>query len=359
MRRSRARRPTVRAVIAALVAALLTGCSSFQGLYDVPLPGGAEIGDHPYRVTAHFDDVLDLVPQSEVRVDDIPVGRVEAVELSDDGMIAEVSLLVDGDVRLPADAVAELRQTSLLGEKFVELAPPPGEAAEGLLQDGAVVPVERTGRNFQVEEVLGATSMLLNGGGIGQLKQITSELNGVFDGNSEELRELLGNLEEFVSGLDEHREEIVRAIDATEQLSGTLNERTDQIGEILDELGPGIEVLSEQSDEITEMFVAMDSLSEVATDTVRRSKDDLLDSLRALEPVLSELAEAGHDLPRAMELLLTYPFTDASLDAVRGDYMNGFLELDANTAGSGGSASPAGLPLPSVDAPTAPAGGGS
>ncbi|MBA0125509.1 MCE family protein [Haloechinothrix sp. YIM 98757] len=346
------------AVVAALAAMLLTACSSFQGLYDVPLPGGVDVGDRPYRVTAHFDDVLDLVPQAEVRVDDVPVGQVEAIELSESGTTAEVSLVIDGDVRLPADAVADLRQSSLLGEKFVELAEPPESVADGILTDGAVIPPERTGRNFEVEEVLGATSMLLNGGGIGQLQQITAELNDAFDGNSTELRALLGNLEEFVSGLDEHREEIVRAIEETDELSGTLSERTGEIERILSDLGPGIEVLSEQSDEITTMFAALDELSDVATTTVRRSKDDLLDSLRALAPVLRELAEAGHELPRAMELLLTFPFSDAATDAVRGDYLNGFLELNAHTGGPDGSASPSSaLPLPATESPTAPSEG--
>ena len=44
------------------------------------------------------------------------------------------------------------------------------------------IPLERTGRNPEVEEVLGALSLLLNGGGVAQLKTIASELNMALDG---------------------------------------------------------------------------------------------------------------------------------------------------------------------------------
>jgi len=38
------------------------------------------------------------------------------------------------------------------------------------------------------------------------------------------------------------------------------------------------------------------------------------------------LADSGDKLPKAMELIFTFPFPDAALDAIRGDYLNGFLK---------------------------------
>ena len=61
---------------------LLSGCG-FRGAYSFDLPGGAAVEDG-YTVQIQFADVLDLVPQSGVRVADVPVGRVEDIELSDD-----------------------------------------------------------------------------------------------------------------------------------------------------------------------------------------------------------------------------------------------------------------------------------
>jgi len=56
-----------RLVLALTAAVVVSGCS-FSGT-DLPLPGGADVGDDPYEVTIEFRDVLDLVPQSAVRVD--------------------------------------------------------------------------------------------------------------------------------------------------------------------------------------------------------------------------------------------------------------------------------------------------
>ena len=62
------------------------------------------------------------MPQSTVKVNDVSVGKVTDVEL--EGYTAEVTLELRNDVDLPDNAIAEIRQTSLLGEKFVSLSPP-------------------------------------------------------------------------------------------------------------------------------------------------------------------------------------------------------------------------------------------
>ncbi|MFC6088856.1 MCE family protein [Saccharothrix lopnurensis] len=306
----------------------LTGCSAIPSAYDLPLPGGADLGDRPYRVTVEFDDVLDLVPHAAVKVDDVAVGRVEDIELSGDGSTALVRVAVRGDVLLPSDAVARLRQSSLLGEKYVELAPPDGGAGAAPLVDGAVVPVSRTNRNPEVEEVFGALSMLLNGGGIGQLRDIARELGTALSGNETAARSLLSAVESFTGSLDEHRGEITRALDAVDRLAATLSARRGEIGEVLDGLEPGLAVLHEQRGQLVGLLGALDDLAGVAVDVVDRSRDDLLADLRALEPTLRTLAESGQDLPQSLELLLTFPFTDAVLDGIKGDYLNTYLTLD-------------------------------
>ncbi|MGW4110966.1 MCE family protein [Actinosynnema sp. NPDC004786] len=312
---------------AALVLVLvLTGCSATPSAYDLPLPGGADLGDRPYRVTVEFDDVLDLVPQAGVKVDDVPVGKVEDIALSEDGSTALVRVAVRGDVLLPANALALLRQSSLLGEKYVELVAPAERSASPLV-DGALIPVTRTNRNPEVEEVFGALSMLLNGGGIGQLQEISRELSAALSGNEAAVRSLLSTLDTFVGALDSHKGEITRALDGMNRLASALESRKDDIGEVLDGLEPGLRVLHEQRGQLVGLLDAVDELSDVAVDTVDRSRDDLVADLRALEPTLRRLAESGQNLPQSLEMLLTFPFTDAVLDGIKGDYLNAYLTL--------------------------------
>ncbi|SES47581.1 MCE family protein [Actinokineospora terrae] len=317
----------MRVLTLLLVAILASGCGS--GLYGVDLPGGADVGDRPYRVAAVFRDVLDLVPQAGVQVEDVPVGEVERIDLEPDGRSARVTMVVNGSVRLSGTALARLRQSSVLGEKFVELDDPVEEARAGTLVDGAVIPLERTNRNPEIEEVFGALSMLLNGGGVAQLREITRELNNALGGNTGDIRALLSNLDTFAGGLDTHRAEITRALDGLDRLSRSLGERAPRIAGLLDGLGPGIQVLVDQRGQFVGMLTALDSLSGVATDTVTRVRADLVASLRALEPTLRQLEKAGNQLPQAMDLLFTFPFTDAALDAIKGDYLNAHLAFDS------------------------------
>ncbi|MEC3982410.1 MCE family protein [Amycolatopsis sp. H20-H5] len=322
-----------RVKLAALVVLALsaTGCSSGADIYDIPLPGGASVGTHPIHVNASFASVLDLVPQSGVKVNDVAVGRVEKVALSPDGHSAQVVLVVNGDVDLPANAVARLRQASILGEKFVELAPPDDATPSGRLVDGTTIPLDRSTLTPEIEEVFGALSLLLNGGGVAQLQNISRQVNDALGGKEGAARSLLSNLDIFVKGLDEHKAEITRALDSVNKLAATLNAHKDQIDTTLTQLAPGIGVLNEQRVALVNMLKSLDGLTSVAVETVNKSKDDLVADLKALEPTLRRLADSGDALPKAMEMLLTFPFPDSALDTIRGDYLNGFLKL--NTRG--------------------------
>jgi phospholipid/cholesterol/gamma-HCH transport system substrate-binding protein len=312
---------------------VLGGCGSagFSGIYGLPLPGGADLGSHPYTVRAEFADVLDLVPQAAVKVNNVAVGRVTKIELPGAGWTARVTMQVNGSVRLPANATAQLRQSSLLGEKYVQLAEPgrAAPAAVDTLADGATIPLSRTNRNPEVEEVLGAFSLLLNGGGIAQVHTISVELSDALDGNEPQLHELLGRLDTLVSSLDVERTRITDALDGLNRLSATLAARDDQIGAVLDDLTPGLKVLDEQRESFVAMLQALDRLSDVAVGTIEASQADFVADLKALQPILRQLANAGQALPQALEVLLTYPFTDAVLDGIKGDYLNIYLSVVA------------------------------
>ena len=293
---------------------------------DVALPGGADLGSHPYRVVVEFTDVLDLVPQSAVKVNDVPVGRVESIDLA--GWHARVTVVMRGDLVLPANARAELRQSSLLGEKYVSLGPPNSEPPTGRLAAGAVIPLARSGRNPEVEEVLSALSLVLNGGGLPQLHTITRELGAALHGREPALRSTLDGLRTLVAGLDRQRAQIVRALVGLDRLTRTLAAQKQVIGAALDTLPGELTVLADQRGQLTGMLTSLDRLGTVGVRVIEASQADTVAALRALSPTLTELAAAGRDLPGAMELLLTYPFPRATTGAMRGDYTNFTVTAD-------------------------------
>jgi hypothetical protein len=69
---------------------------------------------------------------------------------------------------------------------------------------------------------------------------------------------------------------------------------------------------------------------------IQASKAATIDSLTNLSPVLSELAAAGDNLPKSIQIFLTYPFVDAVVGTTptaarkleMGDYTNLSINLD-------------------------------
>jgi phospholipid/cholesterol/gamma-HCH transport system substrate-binding protein len=344
--------------VAATSLALLSACDFSAS--SLPLPGGPDVGDHPYSVSIEFRDVLDLVPQSAVKVDDVSVGKVDDISL--DGYVADVTVLVNGDVKLPANAVASIQQTSLLGEKYIALSPPADETPSGTLSDGDTIPLSRSGRNPEVEEVLSALSLLLNGGGVSQLHTISTELNGALSGNESQIRGVLGQLDTFMGQLDQHKSQIVDAIRSVNALSLQIRQQQQSIIDTVDELPAALKVLDEQRAGLVRMLHGLDRLSPVATRVIRASKQSTLADLRALDPILTKVATAGDAVPESFQVLLSYPFPDAAVGSTpeeaqnlhQGDYTNLSAQIDIDL----GALPTVGLPpipsLPISGLPTAP-----
>jgi phospholipid/cholesterol/gamma-HCH transport system substrate-binding protein len=363
------KRAVLRTTAAAAAMALaVAGCGSggFNGIYSLPLPGGASLGSHPYTITAEFANVDNLVPQSAVRVNNVAVGRVSSIYLPPGSWTAHVTMVINGDVHLPANADAELQQSSLLGEWYVQLSAPPGGLAEGRLANHALIPLSRTTGNATVEEVLGALSLLLNGGGVAQLHTITTQLNDALTGNEPQLRSLLSQISKLAANLNSRRGDITQAITGLNQLASQLRSRNKQIGSVLDNLAPGLRVISNQRSQLVTLLNSLHKLTGVAVSTINKSQANMVGELQALTPILRNLADAGQTLPESLQVLLTYPFTDQVLKDIKGDYLNIYLKVTAapgttiippvtpkKQGGSGQAAET--LPLPAINASTVPA----
>ncbi|MFI5780418.1 MCE family protein [Nocardia sp. NPDC051570] len=335
-------RSLAAATVLGLSTVLVSSCAS-DGIYSIPLPGGADTGAHPLRIDVRFDDVLDLVPQSAVKVEGVPVGRVDKIDVAPDGWTASVHTVVNSSVKLPANAHAEVRQSNLLGEKFIELSAPAQDPAPDQLKDGAIIPVERTRHATEIEQVLGALSLLLNGGGVAQLQPVVVELNKALSGREEKVRSLLNQADTLIDGLNKQVDDIQRAIDGLGVLSSRVGQQTDQIGKILDELPAGIKILDEQRPQLIDLLKQLDRVGQAGFDVLDHSKDNLIRDLTSLRPTLQELGRAAPDLVTAFPLIPTYPFPDSSIPASIGGQVNLWLVVDlqiANTLSNLGAGQP-------------------
>jgi phospholipid/cholesterol/gamma-HCH transport system substrate-binding protein len=323
----RGHRTTGLAAAGLALTGLLTGCGSVS-LYGAPLPGGASLGSDPTEITVQLRDALDLVPQASVKVNNVSVGEVRSVSLDPGSWAADVHVAFNNSVRLPANAVAELKQTTLLGEKYVDIHAPTDVPAQGSLANGATIPVARTNRFPEAEEIFGALSMLLNGGGVGQLRNISHELNKALAGHESDARALLDDVNLLTTTLDAQRGNITDTLDGVNRLSATLVRQRSNLDKVLTDLQPGLKVLEQQRPQLVDLLRSLDRLSDTARHVVHRSHRDLIDDLRLLQPTLHELNRTGNALPNSLQILASPPFTDSAAGAVRGDHMNLNMTLD-------------------------------
>lgn len=323
---SRARRTTAVLALGVSLALATTGCE-WTGLNSLPMPGAEGTGEGAYQVQIQMPNVTTLTQNSPVRVDDVDVGSVTDIVVQDWHALVTVSL--NPEVRLPANAVARIGQTSLLGSNHVELAAPEEVAPEGQLEPGDVIPLARAGAYPTTEEVLSSLSVVLNGGGIAQLETITTELNAALTGREDAIRDLMPQLNELTTNLQAQTGDIIAAMEGLDRFGGQLADQRVVLENALDGIHPALTVLADRRENITRAITALGELSDVTQRVIDTSGENLKANLDALWPTLQQLADTGGNLAESLKILLTFPFPLKNLDkAIKGDYLNLFMTVD-------------------------------
>ncbi|CAJ1495783.1 MCE family protein [[Mycobacterium] burgundiense] len=310
---------------------MLAGCS-FGGLNSVNMPGTKGHGSGAYTITVELPDVATLPQNSPVMVDDVTVGSVsgiEALQRPDGTFYASVQLSLESEVDLPANATAQVAQTSLLGSQHVELAAPLTDPAEARLTAGGHIPVSRTGRYPTTEEVLSSLGVVVNKGNLGAIQDITDEVYAAVAGRTGSFAGLVPRLAELTASLRDQTDDILAALDGFNRFAAILADSEESLGRTLDTLPVALEVLNRNRDNIVDAFTALGRVGTVAADVLAKTKDDFAADFKDLYPVVRSLAESADNLIDAFPMIPTFPFHSKYLrQAVRGDYLNVYVTFD-------------------------------
>ncbi|WP_084532095.1 MCE family protein [Nocardia miyunensis] len=322
----------------ALIGGLALGAAGceWQGPNSLPLPGTVGGGTGSYTVKIEMPNVTSIQRNSRVRVNDVTVGNVTDVQLV--GWHAQVTVTLNRDVHLPANATAKIGQTSLLGSLHVELAAPLNEPPVGELKDGSVIPVDHASTYPTTEQTLASLSTVLNGGGLAQLQEINNQTNAALSGHEKEVRDLLTQTNTFSSDLNAQSNDIISAATGLNRLAATVGKQNDVLATALDRIPPALSILAQQRQQLTDTVTALGGFADSADQVVTASSQDLQQNLHDIEPVMRELANAGPDLTGALGLLPTYPWPLANIPKFfRGDAGNlsGTVDLTLGRLGRG------------------------
>lgn len=260
-----------RALVAVVVAVVLAVV--------VPRLGGPD----PLLLRSTFDEVGSLVPRAHVRVGDVPVGTVRSIELTDDHR-AEVTLAVDPDAPVPGEVTAVLRQTAILGERYVDLVPAPG--AGGRLEDGQVI--EGYGE-ATLEELVRGGDQLLAGVAADALGNAIRVGAATFDGRGATLGEVLDDLAVYTATLEADRGELGRLLDASERLTGALAPEAETTAAALDDLAALVDVLRAEEEQFVGALDDLAGASEAGTRILREEREAVDGLLRRSRAMAGEI----------------------------------------------------------------------
>ncbi len=260
------------------------------------------------KIVAYFEDVGDLVDRATVQIQDTKVGLISDIELvfQDGQMLARVELSIEDGVEVPTEGLtAIIRQTSLLGEQFVELVPATAEPPF-LSEEGATIPVTSTDRRVDIETFLADVAGLIGGGGLEDLNRFTHAQALILQGRGERFGRTLVELERFTRTLANRQGDIGRAIDSLASAGSTLASNRATLDSFLDSLESANALLAEQGDRLGPLFGALDRFGEVNARFLTRHQSAINRQFKALAPILRSLAANQGTLRADLKKLTTF-----------------------------------------------------
>jgi phospholipid/cholesterol/gamma-HCH transport system substrate-binding protein len=305
----------------------------------------------PKTITAYFTSATAIYPGDQVRVSGVEVGTIKSIQPQ--GTQAKMTLHVDHDVPIPADAKAVIVTQNLVAARYVELTPA-YRTSGPIMADGAVIPVERTAVPVEWNEVqkqlmrlatdlgpnakvttpsisrfIDSAANALQGNG-DKLRQTLAQLSGVartIANGSGNIVDIIKNLQTFVTALRDSNIQMVQFNNRLATLTSVVNDSKSDLDAALTDLSTAVGEV--------QRFVAgsRDAASE-QIDRLGKAIQPLVDQHMALENIL-------HGAPNALSNF----FNDYNADT--GTIVGGFGIVDfANPVQSGLLISPAGLPVP-------------
>ncbi len=259
----------------------------------------------PKRITADFASATGIYPGDDVRVLGVKVGRIAAIEPT--GAQARMTLDVDSDVPIPADAKAVIVAQNLVSARYVQLAPA-YETSGPTMGDGAVIPIDRTAVPVEWDEVktqlmqlatdLGPTS----GTSSTSVSRFIESAASALQGNGEKLRNMLAELSGVGRVLADGSGNIVEIIKNLQTFVTALRDSSDQIVQFQDRFATLTSVLN---DDRSGLDAALSDLS-VAVGDVQRfiagSRSPTAEQVQRLANVTQTLVDQKTDLENVLHV---------------------------------------------------------
>ena len=225
--------PKRSAVFAAV--AFTLSCIGLMIFVWVQFGGTIPFSPQGYRINALFKETGLLVPNADVRISGVNVGKVTAVQAR--GVNSYVTMdLKQAYAPIPTDTRAVLRQKTLLGEAYIELSPGTGSGPK--FPDGGTIPITQIQPTQALDQVLGSFDRPTQ-------RNLQAFLSGTaiaLAGRGVNINNAIGNLDPAVTQLS--------------ALVGALNEQQSNIRSVINNGATVLTTLGDRSADLQTLITA-------------------------------------------------------------------------------------------------------
>lgn len=281
-------------------------------------------GDGKRYITIDFEQTNSVYKGSDVKILGVPVGRVESLTPRGDVVRAKVSY--KGDVKLPNDVKAVVVSPSIVGDRFIQLAPAYSSGA--VLKDNAFLSVDRTAVPVELDQIyqsLDDLSVALGPEGANKEGSLSKLIDGTadqLDGQGAQLNETIHNFGKLSTTLSNNKDELFGSLREVEEFVSLLktndaavrsfNDSTAQVSTVL---AGEREDLQETLKQLSLALVDVNALVKENRGTLRSNIDNIASLAELLAKHKDGLEEQTINAPTALtNVALAYNGTSGSLD---------------------------------------------
>ena len=271
------------------------GCFGLLLFLWLAFGGNIPLKPKQYQIYASFPEATTLAEQADVRIAGVNVGKVRKKDLDKGGDATRVTLSIDPKYApLPADTKAILRQKTLLGETYVELAP--GSRSAPRIKDGQGLKRTQIEPTVELDEILKIFDKPTKEAFRAWIKDSALSTR---NGGGRDLNDALGNLSGFATDgadilgvLDRQRQALSLLIRNTGQVFGALNERSGQLRSLVQNSHRTFSATAQAQNGLAETFAVFPTF----LDESRRTLDRLETFSRNTEPLVRQMQPVADDL---------------------------------------------------------------
>lgn len=255
-------------------------------------------GDGKHFVTVDFEQTNSVYKGSDVKILGVPVGRVE--KLTPRGEVVRAKISYDGDVKLPNDVKAVVVSPSIVGDRFVQLAP----AYNGgpVLKDNAFLSIDRSAVPIELDAIyqsLDDLAVALGPKGAnkdGALSGFISDSAKQLDGQGAQLNQTIRNFGKLSKTLSNNKEELFGSLREVEEFVTLLRTNDATVRSFNDSTARVSTVLEGEREDLAATLKALSKALVNVNSLVKENRGALKDNIENIGSLAALLAKHKSDL---------------------------------------------------------------